>query len=495
MAIKWHPSSNEISRVITTENGCCIETINTKTGESFMLKEQTPLLMSLDYSHDGKWIACTSIKTFTDTQVLILKRDDPFDTIIYNIKEKTRDGIPSWSRDDKKLAIFSEATGMGRIFIQEFQGDERFMLELEKEEEANAYLGGAVWNPKGDTVYCVVSKHSRTTLHAHPINGKKEEALPFPEGTVAFPKISKDGKKLVAIHSSLSSPYCIYSHEIGSKMITPLTPRDFNIDLSLLAQPESIWYKSFDDVNIHAWYLPAASGSPPHPAVVHVHGGPWFQVFDSWYFAVLDQALSQSGLAVLIPNYRGSLGYSAEFQNLSIGDPGGADLEDIVNGAKWLQNQPEVDGKKIAITGASYGGYMTLYALVKKPKVFKTGSSRYPVVDWLHMYKLSDPVYRQFLQTLFGGKPRKELKELYIDRSPITHVSNIKVPVMIMAGKNDSRCPIEPIENFIEKLKELNHPHEFILLEDAGHSSAAFNWEKMVPLLTRTINYLKKNLT
>ncbi len=494
MGVAWHPDGNEISRSIVGQKGFGIETLNIKTGECFMLKEPTPPLIDIHYSHDCKWIACTSIKSFTDMEILIVNREDPSDTITYNIKEGCRDGVPSWSPDDKKLAIFSEATGRGRIFIQEFQGNDRIMLELEEEEDANPYVGTAVWDPKGVKVYYVVSKNGRSSLHAHPIDAKKEEALPFPEGTVEKPKLSKDGKVLIARHSSMKDPFGIYLHEIGSESIVHITPRDFNIDVNELKKAQSVWYKSHDSRDIHAWYLPAASGTQPYPAVIHAHGGPWGQVSDSWLFAMLDQALSQNGFAVLAPNFRGSTGYGVEFQNLDIGDPGGGDLEDVVHGAIWLTDKLEIDGNKLGITGGSYGGYMTLMALTKKPEVFKTGVSRVPVVDWLQMYKLSDPFFQQFEAALFGGKPRKELKQLYVDRSPITHISNIKAPVMIMAGKNDSRCPIEPIENLIEKLKEINHPHEFFLLEKAGHISAMFNWEESIPIFTKTINYLKKNL-
>ncbi|MHA1492253.1 MAG: prolyl oligopeptidase family serine peptidase, partial [Promethearchaeota archaeon] len=394
----------------------------------------------------------------------------------------------------KKIAFGSEATGKARVIIQKFQGEERILLNLEEDEEAAVIGGPAIWNPQSNIVYYVVSKHSRTTLYAHPIGGEKETALPFPEGTVAMPKISKDGKILIALHSSMTSPFGIYLHEIGSDSVCPLTPRDFNFDLSLLTRPQSIWYKSFDDLDIHGWYVPAATGKSPHPAIIHPHGGPWGQVFDDWNFGMFEQMVSQNGYAIFAPNFRGSTGYGSEFQNLDIGDPGGGDLEDVIYGTEWLRKQQDVDENKIAITGGSYGGYLTLLALTKKPDSFVTGIARVPVVNWVETYRLSDPFFQQYERTLFGGPPRKKIKELYIDRSPSTYISNIKAPVMIMAGKEDSRCPIEPIEKFIEKLKEMNHPHEFMLIEKVGHISAMFNWEISIPLLTKTMDFFKKNL-
>jgi len=494
MGVGWHPSGKEITRAFVSMKSCGLETCNLETVENFILLEPTRPLMSVQYSHNGEWIACTMPMNFKNIQVFIINRNDPSDTIIYSIKNDSKEGIPSWSPDDKKLAFVSDAQGRNQVVVQEFQDGERTFLNLEKDEEVPMYCQAA-WSPKSDKVYYVVSKHSRTTVHGHSLDGEREPALPFPKGTVASmpsPKISRDGKIMVAIHSSMISPYGIYLHKIGSESVALLTPREYKIDLARLAKPQSQWYKSFDGRKIHGWYLPPASGTTPHPAVIHAHGGPWGQVFDSWFEGVFLHCLSQNGFAGLAPNFRGSTGYGAEFQNLDIGDVGGGDLEDVVYGAEWLRKKPEIDGSKIGIMGASYGGYMTLIALTKKPKAFAAGVSLVPVTDWLEMYELSDSFFRLFEETILG--PPSEKEELYRDRSPITHVANIKSPVMIMAGQKDSRCPIQPIKKFVKKLKEMNHPYEFALEKKAGHISAFMKWEESISLYTSILNYLKRIL-
>jgi len=265
MEVNWHPNGREVTRTIATAKSCGLETCNIKTEECFMLKEPTPPLLDLHYSHDGKWIACTMAVSFKNQQVFIVNRNDPADTIVYSIKDDSKDVSPSWSPDDKKLAFVSDAKGRCQVVIQEFQGEERIFLELKEHEEAPLY-GQAVWDPEGNKVYYVVSKTSRTCVHGHPIDGEKEAALPFPQGTVSYmpsPKISKDRKIMVALHSSMSSPYGIYLHKIGSESVTLLTPRDYKVDLARLVQPQSVWYESFDSRKIHGWYIPAASGKPP----------------------------------------------------------------------------------------------------------------------------------------------------------------------------------------------------------------------------------------
>ena len=121
MGVAWHPNGKELSRTVITPKGCGIEIIKIDTEECFTFKAPTPILLDAHYSHNGKWIACTAITSFTNTQVYIMNRDDPEDIIIYNITDKSREGLPSWSPDDKKIAFATEATGRGRIAIKIFR--------------------------------------------------------------------------------------------------------------------------------------------------------------------------------------------------------------------------------------------------------------------------------------------------------------------------------------------------------------------------------------
>lgn len=494
LTIEWHPSGKEIVRSYVSMTAPGIEILDLETGETLPLKDPSPLTYDLNYSPDGKWLALTNIKGITNSEVMIINKKDPSDTIVYNISNKSEEGYPAWSPDGKKLAYLSDARGWRHVVIQEFQGEEQIVLDLENDEEVTPEEAAAIWNPNSDIVYYRISKHGRTTMHSHQISSNRSSALPFPQGTLGSPKIRKDGKFITVLHSSMVSPFGVYLHEIGTSNVSPLTPRKFDIDLSRLKEPRSVWYESFDEKKIHAWYMPAVNSKAPYPGIIYSHGGPWGQTRDSWGDGVYLNAASLNGFGALGPNFRGSTGYGTEFVYLDIGDPGGGDLEDVVYGAEWLKNQPEIDSTKIGIFGASYGGYMTLIALTKKPEVFTTGLSMVPVVDWVEMYKLSDAWFKLFIRTLMGGPPRKKYKDLYVDRSPITHISNIKAPVLIMAGKADSRCPWPPIERLLNKLKEMNHPHEVAIEEKAGHVSAMLNHSELIPIATQIFEFLKKTL-
>jgi len=200
--------------------------------------------------------------------------------------------------------------------------------------------------------------------------------------------------------------------------------------------------------------------------------------------------MSQLGYSVFAINYRGSTGYGIEFLNLNREDYGGSDLEDCVHAAKWLKTKPEILPDKIGIVGASYGGFMTLMALTTKPEVFNAGVSLVPVVDWVSNFSMFDEYYTN----AFGGTP-DDKPELYKERSPITHVGNIKAPVLIIGAANDARCPIEPIRKFVNKLKEMNHPYKYIERGQDGHTSMMEDASDRIKDFRAILKFLKKNLS
>lgn len=485
----WNPNGREVTRTVAKKDSCGLETVNLVTGECFMLKEPTPPIGTVRYSHDGKYIACDATVTHTSDEIQVFKRDDPCDMISYSIRDDSIDNFPCFSPDDKRLAFSTDANGSRQIVIQDFHNESRQYLELAEGEEV---LGQPVWGPKGDEVYYLTSKHSRTVARKHRLGQGRGADLPFPEGWITSVRVNPDGS-VAALHSSMTSPPAIYLLEHSSKQVMAMTPHDYGFDLAKLARPESVWYKSFDGREVHAWYLPAASKTPPYPAVVWVHGAGW-QVSDSWNSGKMLHCLSLSGLAVIAPNFRGSTGYGSEFMKSIVGDPGGGDLNDVLSAAEWLRGRKDIQGTKIAVGGGSYGGYLALMALTTKPDAFAAGVSVVPVTDWLASIRLSDAAFMSFYQELWGGLTASK-EGLIRSRSPITHVSKIKAPVLIKGAETDVRCPIQPIKEFVKELKKMGHPHEFILEKKEGHMSTAGDLRENIREVTSVISFLEENLT
>ena len=147
-----------------------------------------------------------------------------------------------------------------------------------------------------------------------------------------------------------------------------------------LGKAEHVVYRSFDGLPIQGWFLKQPGYEGPRPCVLWIHGGPAWEVADEWNGPV--QSLTVAGLNVFAPNIRGSTGYGVEFQNMNIHDVGGADLKDVEKAAEYLKTRPDVDPEKIAIVGASYGGYMTFLATTKLPSLWAAGAAVVGITDW-----------------------------------------------------------------------------------------------------------------
>jgi dipeptidyl aminopeptidase/acylaminoacyl peptidase len=198
-----------------------------------------------------------------------------------------------------------------------------------------------------------------------------------------------------------------------------------------------------------------------------VHGGPTWAYSDTFMPDV--QAFADHGVAVAMVNYRGSTGYGTAFRDFLIGNPGFPEVEDVVAGLDALVSEGLVDPSRAAVAGGSWGGYITLLALGLHPDRWVAATAAVPVADYVTAFRDEAPALQAFDRTLFGGDP-DEVGDLYVERSPLTYVDRVTAPVLIIAGDNDSRCPIQQVMNYVEALQARGGTVE-IYRFDAGHGS------------------------
>ncbi len=343
--------------------------------------------------------------------------------------------------------------GMFRLYLfnpetdelQEYKAPSRELEEFKPVEYT--YYHEA---PTGEVVV-IAEKEARTRIF---VDGKKVEG---PDGTYSTALLI-DGK-IYATFSSLKKPTRILMIK-GSNTITEVyAPHEPEWLTKRLGEVKHVYVTSFDGLKIPTLVLENTS-TKPGPAVVLVHGGPFSNYSDS--FNLFAAALAGLGLHVVMPNYRGSTGYGEEFRQLIIGDPCGGELEDIVAAAKWAKDKGLAD--RLIVMGYSYGGYMTLCALTRKPGVFDCGVAGAAVADWEEMYELSDAAFKKFIEIITGGK-----RELWSERSPINYVENIEKPLCIIQPQNDTRTPLKPILRLMYRLLETGKAFEAHITPDMGH--------------------------
>jgi dipeptidyl aminopeptidase/acylaminoacyl peptidase len=236
---------------------------------------------------------------------------------------------------------------------------------------------------------------------------------------------------------------------------------------SELSPGEIVSYPSFDGKKIHALVLkPRVQrlGSPP-PAIVYVHGGPNGQVTMS--FRTIFHVLTEAGFVVIAPNYRGSTGYGKPFEDANNKDWGGGDLKDLTAAVKFFAGRGDIDPKRVGITGGSYGGYMTLTALSRTPDVWKAGVELYGMPDLVMDYLLSKSRFADWYETEMGNL--KTHAALYRERSPLPYLDDIKAPLLIFQGAQDTNVPKAESDLLVAVLRELKKDYQYIVYPDEGH--------------------------
>lgn len=226
----------------------------------------------------------------------------------------------------------------------------------------------------------------------------------------------------------------------------------------------------------HAFFYPPKNkdyAAPPKekpPLVVMIHGGPTAQMKGS--FALFKQYWTSQGFAILDVNYGGSTGYGRDYRNSLNRNWGIVDVEDCVNGAKFLVEQGLVDKDKLVIRGGSAGGYTTLAALAFQ-NTFKAGASYYGVADITALAQETHKFESRYMDSLVGKYP--EEKEIWDARSPINSVNNIKCPLILFQGEDDPIVPQNQSIMIYEALKKRNIPVEIHIYpgEEHGFRQAA----------------------
>lgn len=251
----------------------------------------------------------------------------------------------------------------------------------------------------------------------------------------------------------------------------------------------SISFTSSDSQEIQGW-LALPEGDGPFPTILNTHGGPHAVMTE--VFAPSAQVWLDYGYAFLSINYRGSVTFGREFKEKIWGDLGHWEMEDVVAARDWLVQEKIARPEQILLQGGSYGGYLTLLGLGKRPDLWAGGMALVAIADWAVQYEDSAETLKGVQVALLGGTPQ-EKPEQYAVSSPVTYAEKVKAPVLIIQGRNDTRTPARPVEQYEAKMKALGKSIEVHWFESGhGGSSAQVkqalaNQELMLDFARRTL--------
>ena len=277
------------------------------------------------------------------------------------------------------------------------------------------------------------------------------------------------------------APATAYLYERKTGKITKLFEQRPALAKAPLVPMNSLELKARDGLTLVSYLsLPPGSdanndGIPdkPVPLVLNVHGGPWGR--DTYGFDNEHQWLANRGYAVLSVNFRASTGFGKGFVNAGNKEWGAKMHDDLLDALEWAIAKKVTTADKIAIYGGSYGGYATLAGLTLTPDVFACGVDIVGPSNLETLLASIPPYWKSFYEELASrvGDPRTEDgKKLLAERSPLTHVSAIKKPLLIAQGANDPRVKQAESDQIVKAMKDKNLPVTYVLYPEEGHGFA-----------------------
>jgi acetyl esterase/lipase len=360
---------------------------------------------------------------------------------------------------DQRLLVLHERRGRDELLIWDVAEDTEQEIIVDLPGEVSA-----TWYPDGRAILIAHTHEARNTLHRYDIATRSLTTLDTPAGTVGSAGVRPDGTVEYAWSSAARPPVVRALRPDGTDEVLLAPPGDPAPGSERVTDA----FVPGEKGTVHALVAkPDGAADGPLPTVFILHGGP--HSADEDRFSAYRAVWLDAGFAVVQVNYRGSTGYGSAWRDAIEGRPGLTELADVAVVHDWAVESGLTDPARCVVNGASWGGYLSLLALGTQPDRWAAGVAGVPVADYLAAYEDEMEPLRAFDRALFGGSP-EDLPEVYRECSPITYVDQVRVPVLVLAGENDPRCPIRQIDNYLDRLAARNVPYEMYRY-DAGHGS------------------------
>lgn len=450
---------------------------NSETARMVLSTEDGTLWKPVDFSRDGKLLLVQQFISIADSRVHILNLESGELRLMAGDPEDPSSNI---------------ATGFGRkdenIFFVTNQREgaaELAMASLAGESEKTFVRSMGSW----DITHFVLSPDRRrgafvaneagiSRLYLFDAERLAIKAVnKIPVGVISGLRFSPDSRQLGMTLNSAQSPSDAYVLNLGSRLLVAekLTRWTFSevggLDTDKFSEPIPVRYPSpvegQENMDIPAFiYLPPGRG--PFPVIIHVHGGPENQYrprFNSQFQMWIDEL----GAAVIAPNIRGSLGYGSRYVTLDNGYNREAAVDDIGALLDWIARQDKLDENRVAITGASYGGYVALAAAVHFSDRLRAAVDRVGISNFVTFLENTQDYRRELRRQEYGDERDPEMRAFLQSISPLNNVDRIKIPLFIQQGKNDPIVPMSESEQMVKALRARGQEVWYMNALNEGH--------------------------
>ena len=377
---------------------------------------------------------------------------------------------PEWSPDGT-LYFVSDRTGWWNLYRLNGRGGSEPICQLEAEFGMPQWVFGMSMYAfeSADRIVCSYIQKGVSQLAVIDTRRNELRKIDSPYTDITY-LTAGPGRAVFRAGSPLQLPSIIHFDLAQNRFEVLRKSNDLEIDPKYISVPQLLDYPTTGGVKAHGLFYPpqnkdyrAPDGERP-PLLVKSHGGPTSSAVTALSLAT--QYWTSRGIAVLDVNYGGSSGYGRPYRERLNGNWGVVDVDDCVNGARYLSDRGEVDDKRLMITGGSAGGYTTLCALTFRNS-FRAGASHFGVSDAEALARETHKFESRYLDRLFGPYP--ECRKIYRDRSPINFIEKLSCPVVFFQGLDDKVVPANQAELMVAALRKKGIPVAYVAFEGEQH--------------------------
>jgi len=290
-----------------------------------------------------------------------------------------------------------------------------------------------------------------------------------PVGVVTNLRWHQNGHELGFSLTNARGPGDCYSLDVATGKLERWTTSETAVKTDAFPQAELVRWKSFDGKEISGFlYKPPAKFTGKRPVLVVIHGGPEGQTQPT-FVGRSNYYLNELGITLIYPNVRGSTGYGKTFSLLDNGFKREDTYKDINALFDWIGTRPDLDAERIAVTGGSYGGHMTLAVSTFYSDRIRCSVDIVGMSNLVTFLEHTEAYRRDLRRVEYGDERDPKMREFLEKIAPMNNIEKIKKPMFVIAGKNDPRVPVSESQQIADALKKQGTPVWLLIAKDEGH--------------------------